>query len=141
MRELNQMPEIERQKSKRVKSSFGFTLIEVIVSITILSISFVLIMQLFADGLKSARLSRDYTRAVVLAKDKMEELSETPVNGSGDFEDGFRWETEVGPYGELEETEFNMLKLKVNIYWDIMLKKPRSLELVSLKAVSNEDEI
>ncbi len=141
MREFNQMPEIESQKSKKVKSSFGFTLIEVIVSITILSISFVLIMQLFADGLKSARLSRDYTRAVVLAKDKMEELSETPVNGSGVFEDGFQWETEVQPYEELEETEHNMLKIKVNIYWDHMLNNPRSLELVSLKVVLNEDEL
>ncbi len=119
--------------------STGFTLIEVIVSITILSISFVLIMQLFASGLKAARLSCDYSRAVVLAKDKMEELSETLKNDSGDFEDGFRWETEVQTYKELEETDVNLMKIKVKILWDSMMKNQKSLELVSLKAVFNED--
>ncbi len=119
----------------------GFTLIEVIIAIAILSISFVMIMQLFSGGLRASRLSCDYTRAVIHAKDKMEEISNTPVQGSGEFEDGFRWESEVQPYEELEETTLKVLKLKVIVSWSDVLKKQKSVELVSLKVVPNEEEL
>ncbi len=116
----------------------GFTLIEVIVSMAILSITFVLIMQLFAGGLRASRTSCDFTRAVVHAKDKMEELSGKPVQESGEFEDGFKWETELQAYEELEETGLNLLKIKVKVSWDDALNKERSVELVGLRLVENE---
>src|SRR4030067_2710537 len=99
----------------------GFTLIEVIVAIAILAISLVMIMQLFSGGLRASRASCDYTRAIVHAKDKMEELSFEPVSGSGEFEDGFKWESEISPAEvskeELDEVDVNLLKLKVKILW------------------------
>ncbi len=119
----------------------GFTLIEVIIAIAILSISFVMIMQLFSGGLRASRLSCDYTRAVIHAKDKMEEISNTLVQGSGEFEDGFKWESEVQPYEELEESPINVLKIKVIVSWSDVLKKQKSVELVSLKVVPNEEEL
>ncbi len=129
----------ERYGEPRIRTrGAGFTLIEVIVSMAILSITFVLIMQLFSGGLRASRTSCDFTRAVVHAKDKMEELSGAPVQESGEFEDGFKWETEVQPYKELEETGFNLLKIKVKVSWPDVLNKERSVELVSLKLVENE---
>jgi len=128
----------------------GFTLIEVIVAVTILSISLVMIMQLFAAGLKAVRSSSDYTRAVIHAKDKMEELvdatkSAAPIHPqkSGEFKDGYKWETEAQPYEEPtneehEDIGFKLLKLKVKIMWD-SAKKQNSVELESLKMVSAED--
>ncbi len=147
MRETNNRSGVRSQKSEvwrglgSYSEASGFTLIEVIVSITILSISFVMIMQLFASGLKSARLSCDYTRAVLLAKDKMEEMSESPRNDSGDYEDGFRWETEAESYKEQEGTDANLMKIKVKIMWDYMMKTQKTLEIVSLKAVFDEDSL
>lgn len=126
---------------REVVSACGFTLIEVIVAIMILSVSFVIVMQLFAGGLRAARSSCDYTRAIVLAKAKMEELSESPVSESGEYEEGFKWESEVESYKELEESSFNLLKLKVKVIWDDVLKKSKSIELVSLKVVSNEENL
>ena len=117
----------------------GFTLIEVIVSMAILSITFVLIMQLFSGGLRASRTSCDFTRAVVHAKDKMGKLSREPVQESGEFEDGFRWETEVQTYKELEETGLKLVKLKVKVSWPDALNKERSVELTSLKLVENEE--
>ncbi len=117
----------------------GFTLIEVIVAIAILGISFVMIMQLFSGALRASRASCDYTRAVVHAKDKMEELSVAPVQDSGEFEDGFKWESVIQPYKELEDSAFNLLKINVKISWNDALRKPNYVELVSLKVVSNED--
>lgn len=129
------------QKIKQSNFAFGFTLIEVIVAIAILSISFVLVMQLFSDGLKAARSSCDYTRAIVLAKDKMDELTESPVSGSGEFNDGFSWESEVEPYTEDEGSEYKLLKLRVKVTWDSLLKRQKSIELTSLRMFLDEEEL
>ncbi|MBI5409260.1 MAG: type II secretion system protein, partial [Nitrospirae bacterium] len=107
----------------------GFTLLEVIVAITVLSICLVLVMQLFSGGLRASRTSCDYTRAVVHAKDKIEELetsSDAPVPESGEFEDGFKWDTEVEPYKEFEKEKMSLMQIRVRVLWDDVLKKPRS---------------
>jgi general secretion pathway protein I len=121
----------------------GFTLIEVIVAIAILAISLVMVMQLFSAGLRVSRTSCDYTRAVVHAKDKMEELSLKAVQSSGKFEDGFEWETEVKSYGEhnekLEELGVNLLEVKVKISWDSTSRQQQSIEMVSLRTLVKEE--
>lgn len=112
-----------------------------VVSIAILGICIAMVMQLFASGLRAARSSCDYTRAVVHAKDKMEELSLSLDKDSGEFDDGFKWESEIQDYNELEEAEHKLLKLKVKIMWPDVYKKRKSMELVSLKMVSGKDEL
>ncbi len=123
----------------------GFTLIEVITTLAVVSISLVMVMQLFSSGLKSSRTTCNYTRAVVHAKDKMEELFQNPEPESGEFDDGFQWETEVQPYEDheviLEDTDYNILELKVKISWSNSKDSGKSFELISLKTVSEgEDE-
>ena len=119
----------------------GFTLIEVIVAITILSVSLVMVMQLFSAGLKASRASCDYTRAVIYAKDIMEELSGSPEQNSGEFEDGFFWETDVMPYEDSEGIIENLLQIKVKVSWFDVLKRDKFIELVSLKAIAKEDAL
>ncbi|MBI4847029.1 MAG: type II secretion system protein [Nitrospirae bacterium] len=125
----------------------GFTLLEVIVAISILSICLVLVMQLFASGLRASRTSCDYTRAIVHAKDKMGEVMETSssdlnsdslVQGSGEFKDGFKWETEVQPFRDIEDTPYKLYKLLVKVKWNDGQKNDRAIELVTLKTVSTE---
>jgi general secretion pathway protein I len=118
----------------------GFTLIEVIVSLAILSICLVIVMQLFSGGLRASRASCDYTRAVVHAKEKMEELTAEPVQDSGEFDDGFRWESELLPYIMLEDATHNLWKLKVKITWVNAINREKSVELVSLRALSSDDD-
>ena len=113
----------------------GFTLIEVIVAMAIVGVSLVMIMQLFSGGLRASRTSCDYTRAVVHAKNTMEELTHDPVPGSGNFDDGFNWMTEIEPYQEHEESGYKLLKLKVIISWGDVLRKPKSIQMVSLKTL------
>ena len=122
-------------------SSFGFTLLEVIVSMAILGISLVLVMQLFSAGLKSAKASCDYTIAIVHAKDKMEELSGSLVSDSGQFQDGFKWETEIQDYKETEDSSYKIKKLRVNIFWPEALKVQKSISLVSLKLEQGEEKL
>jgi general secretion pathway protein I len=55
----------------------GFTLIEVIVALSILGIAITVILQLFSANLKAVSKSEDYVNALVLADQKMRELSQS----------------------------------------------------------------
>ena len=121
------------------KGNSGFTLIEVIVAIAIVSISFVMIMQLFSGGLRASRTSCDYTRAVVHAKNVMEELSFNPIPDGGQFEDGYTWQAELEPYEEPEDSNFKLMKLKVIISWGDALRRPKSIKMDSLKTMSIDE--
>ncbi len=122
----------------------GFTLIEVLAAMLFVAVTLTSVMQLFSGGLKNSRASCDYTRAIVHAKDKMEELAMDPVPGSGEFKDGFKWESDVSPYGGLEETlegsDLNLSKIKVKVFWVGRGNREMSVELVSLKAISEESD-
>ena len=124
-----------------MKKKGGFTLIEVILAVTILSVSLVMVMQLFSAGLKASRASCDYTRAVIYAKDIMEEISGSPEQESGEFEDGFRWETDVIPYEDSEGMIANLVQIKVIVSWSDVLRRDKTIELVSLKAIVDEEAL
>ena len=119
----------------------GFTLMEVLVAGVIMTISFVLVMQLFSRGQRLSKDSCNYTRAVVHAKDKMEEISPAPETDSGEFEDGFTWEAIVEPFAtpekDGEQSLFSLIIIKVKIIWDDN-NKEHSVELVTLKTVPAE---
>ena len=73
----------------------GFTLMETLVAMMILSIALVVIFQQFSAALNAGHISESYTRAVWHAKEKMDELllSETLSEDiqEGDFGDGYRY--------------------------------------------------
>jgi hypothetical protein len=74
----------------------------------------------------------------------MEELSLDPVQSSGEFEDGFTWESEVQPFEgldkDLEDTNINILKLKVKVTWTEERGRTKSYEMVSLKTVVEDED-
>lgn len=121
-------------------SNNGFTLIEILVAMSILAISLVVILQLFSGGLKSSRLSEEYTRAIFHAKEKMEEvlipkeLSEGELQG--EFEDSFRWKSETVRIEDPEEDDkklpFTMFKIKIDVMWDEG-DKERRFEISTIK--------
>ena len=70
----------------------GFTLLEVLVALAILSLAVVASIQGFAQGLRLLKLSGDHQQAMLLADQKMRETVE-PVEGQeGGTEGPFRWE-------------------------------------------------
>lgn len=92
----------------------GFTLIETLVAMMVLAISFVVIMQLFSGGLTSSRISGDYLYGMFHAQAKMEEflLSENPEPGvyEGEFDDGYAW-TAVVTFLESDDPEVDRIPL------------------------------
>ena len=127
--EIGQVREPARLRKDHLwmDSNKGFTLIETLVAISILSISLVVILQLFSGGLKSSRLSDDYTRGIFHAMEKMEEilLADEITDGvfEGEFEDGFRWTAEIihleseEPEEETIKGPFDTFRIKVDIGW------------------------
>jgi general secretion pathway protein I len=112
----------------------GFTLLEVIIAVAIMGISVVLIMQLFSGGLRLGKTSGDYTAAVIHAREKMEEMLIKPETGSGEFDNNYRWQSEVSPFSTVENKDSKLLKISVKVSWPVN----KTLELVTLKAVPEE---
>jgi prepilin-type N-terminal cleavage/methylation domain-containing protein len=84
-------------------SDRGFTLIEVLVAMAITGIVLGLVISLFGGGVRATQATRGYSRALLLAKDKLDEgLNEAGyVTGEGDDTGsvmGFEWKRTVGLY-------------------------------------------
>jgi general secretion pathway protein I len=79
--------------------SNGFSLIEVLVAMVVLSVSLVSIFQLFSGGLTARRRAEEVGRATFHAREKMEELllhpEMTPGVLEGTWEDGYSWQAEI----------------------------------------------
>ncbi|MBF0226093.1 MAG: type II secretion system protein [Desulfobacterales bacterium] len=118
----------------------GFTLLETLVSMMLLAIFLSVIFQLFSGGLKSAKLSDNYNRAIFHAKEKMEELllQNRIEEGfiDGDFNDGFRWKakfSEIEKDEKIENKKFpHVFKIDLSIIW-MEGEKEKGIEISTIK--------
>jgi len=102
----------------------GFTLLEVIVAMAILTFGLVGVLQAVTSSQVTARFAEDYTTAAMLAELKVMELTTMPDRladqDAGDFGElypRFAWESQV------ETTPLEgLLKLRVTITWRSGLK-------------------
>jgi len=129
----------------------GFTLIEILVAISVLAISLVVILQLFSGGLKSVRLSNQYTRAIFYAREKMEEilLMEDLEAGSqegsqeDESEDPLRWRAEIvlieSEEEEASKLPFDTLGIMVDVMWHEGEKEKR-FQISTMKVVEKKED-
>jgi len=129
----------------------GFTLMEVLVSMAILGISLTLMLELFSGGLRSAKISEEYTKAIWYGKAKREEmvtvqdLSEGVTEGS--FDSVYAWRSEVkisNPKLSVEEDSQTILpidlyQIVVRVTWPSGSGQ-RSYEVESLRVFKSEDD-
>ena len=102
MRSLS-IPLSANQKSSNLKNEQGFSLLEVVVALTILAGGFLTVLNLFSGSILSVDLSGQYLKAVTLANSKINELeilNFQPSEYSGKFknEDSYRWEVNIAPH-------------------------------------------
>lgn len=106
----------------------GFTLIEIVVALSILGVGLIVIIELFAGGLRLGRTSEEFSKAVSLARMKLEEVSLNPVlqegSESGEFDKDFRWQVAVDKINILpveRPPEYQPLvefyRVKVDVLW------------------------
>lgn len=125
-----------------VDSCRGFTLLEVLAAIAILSIASVVVFQLFSENLKGISASEDYGYAVLMAEAKMRELlddDELEESYWEDTEDGYSYLISISNVLE-ERTEnlpLNLLAIDLTVSWSRGIRQ-KSLSLSTLKAVRKE---
>jgi len=117
-----------RRKKNRGRSEEGFTLLEIMVAMAILGIGLVVVIQLFSANLRSGKLSREYTMAVLAAKSCMDELilkgnSLTKLKkGEMKLANGYESHWKVTPF----EDEENLCRIEMQLIWD--KKKSKKVE-------------
>jgi general secretion pathway protein I len=128
----------------------GFTLIEVVVAMAILGVALTVIIELFSGGLRLARTSAEYTRAVNYARIKMEEIAvqQTMEEGiqEGEFDHTFRWQVETKKVDVLpieKGIDFmpptELFQVKVNVLWKSGSRE-RSTRLETYRTIKLEEE-
>jgi len=102
----------------------GFTLIEVMLSVVILSLGFTLILQGFSQALNTLRISQNNAKASMLADSKMAELQINAKEGQDVLSSGvnekillnnieFYWRSEV----TLDQEDENLNKTVATLSW------------------------
>jgi len=131
------------------KKTPGFTLIEVVVAMAILSIGLLAIIELFGGGLRLGRVSGEYTKASAYARIILEEitLAKTLVEGvqEGEFDKDFRWLVEVKRVDLLppgKETLYRppvaVYRVRIDVRWKSGLKD-RVASMESYRLLKEEE--
>jgi general secretion pathway protein I len=118
----------------------GFSLLEVIVALSIMAVGFATVMQLFSGSIKSIDLSDEYLKAVALANHKMDELElddfvTEELSGEFESESNYSWTLDLEPYGDTlndEEENIQLAKVTLNILWNSRGKE-RNVEIVTVR--------
>lgn len=117
-----------------MKHEKGFTLLEVMVAITILSVALLGILQLFSKSLDSARLNKEYTLALIFLQSKFSEIEQgLEENRKGEFNERYRWEANLQP----TDTRY-MEEIRLKITWPGK-KKEKKIELVTYRLIKEGD--
>jgi len=121
----------------------GFTLLEVVVALALLGLILVTCLELLGIGLRSVKASGDVTQAVILARQKLGELSiqdpkpEVAEGVSGNY----RWTTEMAPEEQGDEgLAVQLFKVRVRVSW-AGKRGEKGVELVSLRAAVEEEKL
>lgn len=139
--------------SVQVKKAGGFTLLEVVVALSILVICMSVIMRILAGSSRVAAVSSDYYTALQIAESKMAELR--VLKGTTVFTDtgnmgagaGFDWVVEARPYrssvddpilpaaiAEHPLVGFQLFQLEVTVFWGGLNKREFQLSSLQLRA-------
>ena len=123
----------------------GYTLIEVLVAMSILALSLTIIFRIFSDGLLKIGIANDYTHAVMVAESVLAATGNTEklIAGetTGRLLEKYRWSRSIEPY-EFNEaltaanTPVAAFKVSVIVEWPAG-DGFRSLDLNTLKLADN----
>jgi len=122
-------------------ASRGFTLLEVLVAMVLLSIALVAIFELFSAGLRGIARSDEVTNAVILAESKMREVLDDDTLAEKTWtestEDGYQIVTVVRSTADdrTENLQIKLLEINLTVSW-IKDSKERSFTLKTMKVVN-----
>lgn len=104
--------------------SRGFTLLELLVALTLFAVVGGTLLQFFQSGLRTARLAGAHTHAVFLARSKLTELQAyshlQPGTLAGVFDDGYQWQVILSTDENTavdERSRIQPLDLRLTVSW------------------------
>jgi general secretion pathway protein I len=122
----------------------GFTLLEVLIALAILSLTVVVSIQGFAGGLRLLKLSGDHQAAMLIADLKAREVT-TPKEGREDGTEGeFTWERtiKVLPSPDLDipgrTVKWHVYEIDVKVKWGE--RSVRTVEIATLRTLADSDK-
>ena len=125
-------------------SARGFTLIEIMVALTVMGFAVVYIVQLFSSNLRMIGTSQDYMIALTQAEAVMREIVESDKidekSWKEETEQGFQVEVSVSEAlkERTENLPIKLLQIEMIFSWEKALRK-KSLTLKTLKVVNKID--
>ncbi len=107
----------------RLRSGNGFTLMEVLVAMLILSVGLLGMAALTTGIINSNKLSNRISAATVLAQDKMEEIQSTEYASVADDTEDYNSISDYPLYKRItdvtdDDPAAGMKKITVTVYWD-----------------------
>lgn len=111
--------------NNRVRCHSGFTLLEVLVAFSLLSLSLSVIMLGISKSLRTSEVTREFSRAIVLAESRLAVFSQADLSNmtetQGRFDSHYDWHVNIEPYesqGEFKQGG-NLIayKLTVKVSW------------------------
>jgi len=127
------------------RSAKGFTLLEVLVATSILSIALLVVTQLFSAGLRGISLSKDYVAATARAEGKIKEaLNDETLEEktwSETTDDGYRFDASIRETlsDRTANIQIRLLEIAVTIYWSRGFNT-KSLTLRTLRVVNKQNK-
>jgi general secretion pathway protein I len=121
------------------KREAGFTLVEVIVALAILSVGLSALLGMISGGLQQTTNAERKAEAGSLAQSLMAQVgTEWPIKSEerdGQFPNGYKWHLKVHQYGseqEREEWPVGLYAISTEVEWDDSTQR-RSYELTTLR--------
>lgn len=133
------------------KKNKAFLLIEVLVTVLIVSVSIVIINRAFSSSLKATGLSNDYLKAILLLEDKSFDFELNPGaenrDNSGEeeyAEDKFHWRQTVLPLeeelgDEYDEEDIGLKRFSLSMAWERHNVERRIEILTYIKTAESEE--
>lgn len=128
-----------RRAIAHASSEAGFTLVEVIVALAMLSIGLGVVLGVISSSLRQAAKAERMAEAGSLAQSLMAEVGVDiqikPEARDGQFPHGYRWRLKMQPYGDAREREewpVGVYAISTEVEWDDGAQ-PRSYALTTLR--------
>jgi general secretion pathway protein I len=121
----------------------GFTLLEVLVALSILGIAITVILQLFSANLGALSASEDYISAVAKAESKMREILDdkdlSEKSWSEVTDDGYRFDVSITEtlQERTDNLQVQLLEVALTLYWKKDTKN-KSFTLRTMKVVNKK---
>ena len=131
------------RRGRRGPGMSGFTLLEVLVALAILSMAVVVSIQAFAAGLRLLKLSGEHQEAILIADQKAREITSPTTGGTDSGTEGaYSWERDVKIVATPDlDVEGRAVKWRV---WEVDVRVKwgdrRQVSLATLRTVAGDGD-